>query len=1347
MGGYRRLPMKFIFYLLLISALSSGGQVVISEFLADNDEGIRDEDGDREDWIEVFNSGNATANMEGWWLSDDNGNPSKWSFPAVELRPGATLLIWASGKNRAVPGEPLHTNFKLSKGGEYLGLYRSVASTGLPEVVEEFSPEYPRQVSDVSYGREMEAVTTTLLTQGDPGRYRIPSSANQYSGTNYSAGQLGHNDADGWNLNTSFDDSSWTSCSAGIGYDTQGRLNGLLGTDILSEMRNVNSSVLLRMKFQVDDPDLFTSLTLRMKFEDGAVAFFNGNTEPVARHRAPSRLVYDSVATSWANENDWQQWSETTLEVTDLVAGENLLAIQGLNRTADSSDFLVLPEIIGTAFQDSGRYGYLASPSPGSLFQEVTNGALILQVSPQDPEIPRPTGEPSSPPLLVTATVVETGNEVSQVRVIGRLGFSDEMAPILMRDDGVAPDLVSEDGIYSTALPTNAVSHGEMLRWRFEVEDEEGEISKWPAFRNLSDSPEYMGTVAKRTDEANSLLQVMDWFVAGAPASGPGPVIGPFIRGSMYYRGFFYDNIAHKIHGQSSRNFPKKSYDFDSNDGYRFDWRDGERKVKDLNLLSNYADKTKTRNSLSHDIARWMGTPDHFCEPIRVHLNGAFHGVMDLMEDGDDRMLERNGLDPEGALYKIYHPTPTLWVEKKTRRGESNSDLDLFTNRLDENGSLADRRTYAYDFLDIPATINYLVTRQLNSDTDHGHKNYYLYHDTNGSGFWRPIVWDVDLSHGHAWNGSSEQGGYFNDELVFNTPLRGLISNNRLYNLIYETPEFQEMFARRLRTGMDEFLGAPGTVNSHYENRMNELVALVDPDASNPSPLTDGDRDHARWGNHPNFINNRPREEVQRVISQFVERRRLFLFNQGFNRPLIQRQGRSGGTPIPNFPQNAGAQSVTFDSVDFLPSNGTQEAEYVILKNNLSTAIDISGWTLDGGIEHTFQGGVVIPAGSGTAAAEYRGLLHLTKNVFGFRSRSAGPRAGQKRLLQGNYRGQLSARGETISLRDTAGQLISSFTYEGNPTEAQLGLRIAELQYHPAEPSAEESMALLGVNESDFEYLEFVNVGAGGLSLAGCFFGEGIDYEFPTVSLAAGERLILARNPTAFAIRYPTVAAQVLGPYQGELANSGERLQLLDPVGEVVLDFEYKDGWYPSSDGEGRSLVVRDVEGLAHDQFEDPLSWAMGISELGSPGSSDASFAQAYYGWDNSHFSSEERDDALISGPDADPDGDGRDNFSEYAFGTDPRKADQIEVSFVWWHGERDETYPAVFATRPQNAIDISYELLAGNDLQALAVTASESIATASLPDGLENATYADLSAGDDGKRFFRIRAIPVSSE
>ena len=129
-------------------AVPASGQLVINEFLASNDNGLLDGDGDSSDWIELRNTGSAVVNLLGWTLTDDPALPGKWTFPATNLNAGGFLVIFASGKDRAAAGLPLHTGFSLSADGEYLGLYR-------PESIiaeSEYSPEYPAQETDVSFG-------------------------------------------------------------------------------------------------------------------------------------------------------------------------------------------------------------------------------------------------------------------------------------------------------------------------------------------------------------------------------------------------------------------------------------------------------------------------------------------------------------------------------------------------------------------------------------------------------------------------------------------------------------------------------------------------------------------------------------------------------------------------------------------------------------------------------------------------------------------------------------------------------------------------------------------------------------------------------------------------------------------------------------------------------------------------------------------------------------------------------------------------------------------------------------------------------------------------------------------
>ena len=73
---------------------------------------------------------------------------SKWTFPSAELGEGQFVLVFASGKNKTDGQGYLHTNFALSQSGEYLGLVRPDGAT----IAREFSPEFPAQFTDVSYG-------------------------------------------------------------------------------------------------------------------------------------------------------------------------------------------------------------------------------------------------------------------------------------------------------------------------------------------------------------------------------------------------------------------------------------------------------------------------------------------------------------------------------------------------------------------------------------------------------------------------------------------------------------------------------------------------------------------------------------------------------------------------------------------------------------------------------------------------------------------------------------------------------------------------------------------------------------------------------------------------------------------------------------------------------------------------------------------------------------------------------------------------------------------------------------------------------------------------------------------
>ncbi|MGI9429264.1 MAG: CotH kinase family protein, partial [Bythopirellula sp.] len=166
---------------------------LITEFMASNDQTLLDGDGNSSDWIEIHNPTTSAFDLSGWHLTDDATDLNKWTFPDLpqsDLAPGEHLVVFASGQPTETyvdPGGFLHTDFKLSAGGEYLALTDSSES-----IIQEFSPEFPSQETDVSYGLGQEG--TTLLAVGSGASYLVP--------TDDSLGST-------W-TGTVFDDSLWT---------------------------------------------------------------------------------------------------------------------------------------------------------------------------------------------------------------------------------------------------------------------------------------------------------------------------------------------------------------------------------------------------------------------------------------------------------------------------------------------------------------------------------------------------------------------------------------------------------------------------------------------------------------------------------------------------------------------------------------------------------------------------------------------------------------------------------------------------------------------------------------------------------------------------------------------------------------------------------------------------------------------------------------------------------------------------------------------------------------------------------------------------------------------------------
>jgi hypothetical protein len=763
-------------------------RLAITELMALNESTLVDEDGDPSDWIEIHNPEARDVDLDGWYLTDNRRDLTRWRFPSARVAAGDYLLVYASGKDRAVAGAELHTNFALDSGGETLALVHPDGKT----VASEFTYTGIVQFRDVSYGL------------------------------------------------------------------------------------------------------------------DGA-----------------------------------------------------------------------------------GNERYFTAATPGAINrQEPGDLGPIIRAARHTPSLPT-----ASEPLGVTAEVRGSFAPVRAVTLHYRVAYEDLVA-LPMLDDGESGDGAAGDGLYGAVIPSHAYKPGDMVRYRFTAIDVQGGESRWPLYPDPAHSPEYLGTMIADPGVA-SLLPVLYWFTA-EPASAEERV---GTRASVYYDGVFYDNVFVRLRGYTSIGCPKKSLKFDFNPGYHFRFSLDSAPVEEFNLNAACSDRSYIRLPLAWETYRDAGAPYSISFPMRVQQNGAFYGTYRWVEQPGRQYLERQGLDPEGALYKMRSGSALTEsgnnVAKRTRLDEGEEDLEDLIRGIHLSGEA--RTAYLFDHVNIPALINYQAAATVIHDRDHGYNNYYLYRDTEGTGEWMFLPWDKSLTFGL----DPDRGPSLDllaDDDPESHPLRSYKYND-LIDALYDVPITREMFLRRLRTVMDELLQPPGTPveERRYERRIDELFTRMQLDAA---------LDTARWPNVEEWPEQPFAEAVRSLRTDYLDVRRVHLY---------RTHGADNGGIIPD--AQPATASVRIGDVHYASPAEDPGGEFFSLVNDNPYAVDLSGWTVRGTIAYVFQPGVVLPSG---------GTLYVSPDVNAFRTRPRGPTGGEGRFVQGNYDGRLSGELGILRVHNAEGTLVTS---------------------------------------------------------------------------------------------------------------------------------------------------------------------------------------------------------------------------------------------------------------------------------------------------------------------------------
>jgi len=160
----KKIVTSLAFLMFIVILAGAQNNVYINEFLASNSACFPDEYGEYDDWIEIYNPGPNTVDIGGYFITDDLTDPAKYQIPTgsnlTQIQPGGFLILWA---DEDLSQGVLHTDIKLSAGGEEIGLY-------LPSGTIVDSIIFGAQTTDVSFGRETDGGTMwTFFNVPTPG--------------------------------------------------------------------------------------------------------------------------------------------------------------------------------------------------------------------------------------------------------------------------------------------------------------------------------------------------------------------------------------------------------------------------------------------------------------------------------------------------------------------------------------------------------------------------------------------------------------------------------------------------------------------------------------------------------------------------------------------------------------------------------------------------------------------------------------------------------------------------------------------------------------------------------------------------------------------------------------------------------------------------------------------------------------------------------------------------------------------------------------------------------------------------------------------------------------------------
>ena len=963
-----------------------------------------------------------------------------------------------------------------------------------------------------------------------------------------------------------------------------------------SAMKGVNASLWIRIEFNIaDNPNIFDSFVLRMKYEDGFVAYING--QEVARRNAPNPVQWNSTALSDRSIEDHLLFEDINIMayLNCLQVGTNTLAIHGLNDDKDNGDFLILPELVIARNQQSPQY--FSTPTPGtfnvpgalgivsnvwfshergfyntpfqlSLFTEMDEAEIRYTLDGSQPTINH--GTVFSGPITINHT---TAVRAVAVRPGWLDSYSETHTYIFLDDVTIQPNNPSGfpndwKGNYLTLadLPLS-----QQVPADYEMDPDIVSGSETQVKEALLSIP----TISIVTDVDN----LFDLETGIYSNSWMGGLLWERPASAEYFdpngNKEFQVDCGLRIHGgwfrkplltnkHSFRLLFKADYGPTKLKFMMFDDEDATDSFDSIVLRAVGGDGYSfqsiggraqyIRDQFGRELQLDMAHTASHGIFVHLYIDGLYWGLYNVVERPEASFCETyfGGDKDNWDVIKIDRSTEQIavangsidaWNEMLSQIHSGLSTNEAYQRIQGNNPDGTPNESYE-DYLEIENYIDYMIANLYVGNTDWPQWNWYAVRDrSDGRTGFRFFMWDVE---GSLDDGVHSYFGIDRTDVGSPTAWRAVYGPGvaEPYHELRNNAEFQMLFADHLHKAF--FNGGPLTTEA-AANRYSCVAKLID------SAMIG---ECARWGDQhfaTPFVIGDWRNERDRLLTNY------FTVTSGDNRQeIVLEQFRDGGLYPSLYPD--------VPAPVFYIDGGHLHGGYVPANSDLiMTKPGGSGtlyYTLDGK-DPRLIGGTVRPGSlifTGSA-------VELTKSTH-----------VKARVLDS---GEWSALNEAVFAIGPVAE----------------NLRITEIMYHPKYTN--------NPDDPNEEFIELKNIGESTLNLNLVRFTNGIDFTFSDIIVTPGGYVVVVRDSGAFSEQYLGFSGTIAGQYTGKLDNGGERIVLEDANRQTIHSFRYDDDWRRNTDGEGFSLTIIDPDSSDPNNWNEKESWRASGYNGGSPGADD----------------------------------------------------------------------------------------------------------------------------------------------